>query len=79
MMQVMVSRSEQAMTDVRDDQIDFERVIMDPEYRRHVIVYLNAQARGRDSLRGTAGIRSGAFGKSHRAEVVPYPLLRRLG
>lgn len=66
------------MTDVRDDQIDFERVIMDPEYRRYVIVYLNAQARGRDSIRGTAGVRS-TFGKSYRAETVAYPLLRRLG
>ena len=61
------------MTDVRDDKIDFERVITDPEYRRHVIVFLNAQARG------TPGIRSTPFGKSHRADAVAYPLLRRLG
>ena len=66
------------MTDVRDDQIDFERVITDPEYRRYVIVYLNAQARGRDSVRGMTGGRS-TFGKSYRAEAIAYPLLRRLG
>jgi hypothetical protein len=30
-----------------DDQIDLERVISDPEYRRHVIVYLNGQAPSR--------------------------------
>ena len=64
MMQAMVSRSEQSMTDFRDDQIDFERVVTDPEYRRHVIVFLNAQARGT---------------KSYRTEVTTYPLLRRLG
>ena len=52
------------MTDFRDDQIDFERVVTDPEYRRHVIVFLNAQARG---------------SKSYRAEMTAYPLLRRLG
>lgn len=31
-----------------DDQIDFKRVVTDPAYRRHVIVYLNAQARQLD-------------------------------
>jgi hypothetical protein len=39
------------MTELKDDQIDFDRVVTDPEYRRHVIVYLNAQARGRDVSR----------------------------
>ena len=61
------------MTDFQDDQIDFERVVTDPEYRRHVIVFLNAQARG------AAGMRPPPFGKSHRADAVAYPLLRRLG
>lgn len=27
-----------------DDQIDLERVVSDPDYRRDVIVYLNTQA-----------------------------------
>ena len=45
------------MTELKDDQIDFDRVITDPEYRRHVIVYLNAQARGSDlsRVRGPGG------------------------
>jgi hypothetical protein len=34
-----------------DEQIDFERVVTDPEYRRNVIVYLNAQARRADRSR----------------------------
>ena len=34
---------------LHDDQIDLERVINDPEYRRHVIVYLNAQGPDRRS------------------------------
>lgn len=61
------------MTDVRDDQIDFERVITDPEYRRHVIVYLNAQARGATAVRSTS------FTKPYRGEKAAYPVLRRLG
>jgi hypothetical protein len=28
-----------------DDDIDLERVVIDPEYRRRVIQYLNARAR----------------------------------
>jgi hypothetical protein len=65
------------MTDFRDDQIDFERVVTDPEYRRHVIVYLNAQAHGRDVVRGAA--RPPAFGKAYRADSSAYPALRRFG
>ena len=77
-MQATVSLREQMMTEVRDDQIDFERVITDPEYRRHVIVYLNAQARGRDIGRTGASTRPG-LGKAYRADSAGYGLLRRLG
>jgi hypothetical protein len=66
-------RAETPMTDLRDDQIDFERVVTDPEYRRHVIVYLNKQARGRDTSR------TSTYGKSMRSDTGAYPLLRRLG
>ena len=66
------------MTEVRDDQIDFERVVTDPEYRRHVIVYLNAQAGRRDSGRNAASSRAGG-GKSYRSEISGYGILRRLG
>jgi hypothetical protein len=66
------------MTEVRDDQIDFERVVSDPEYRRHVIVYLNAQARGRDTGRNGGSVRAG-LGKAYRAESAGYGVLRRLG
>jgi hypothetical protein len=38
-----------------DDQIDFERVVADPEYRRQVIVYLNAEARLTDRRRNPHG------------------------
>jgi hypothetical protein len=74
----MVMRAETPMTDLRDDQIDFERVVTDPEYRRHVIVYLNRQAHGRDTSR-PATTRTTSFGKSMRADSGVYPLLRRLG
>jgi hypothetical protein len=77
MMQAMVSLREHGMTEFRDDQIDFERVVTDPEYRRHVIVYLNTQSPGRDTTRnGTSG-RSG-FGKAYRTDT-GYSVLRRLG
>lgn len=66
------------MADLRDDQIDFERVVTDPEYRRHVIVYLNRQAHGRDTSRAGA-TRTASFGKSMRADTGAYPVLRRLG
>jgi hypothetical protein len=72
MMQAMVTCSEQQMSELKDDQIDFDRVVTDPEYRRHVIVYLNSQARTRDPQR--AGGRTPVYGKILRAE-----LLRRLG
>jgi hypothetical protein len=78
MMQATVCLREQTMTEVRDDQIDFERVVTDPEYRRHVIVYLNAQARCRDTGRNVSSIRPGAS-KAYRAEASGYSVLRRLG
>lgn len=31
------------MSIMHDEKIDLERVVSDPEYRRHVIVYLNEQ------------------------------------
>lgn len=40
-----------------DEQIDFERVVTDPEYRRNVIVYLNAQARRRTGRAMSSGLR----------------------
>ena len=51
------------MTEMKDDQIDFDRVVSDPEYRRHVITYLNAQARremARSGARGYGKVRSEA-------------------
>lgn len=63
MMQAMVFCSEQPMNELKDDQIDFDRVVTDPEYRRHVIVYLNALARGRDLTRA----RSSGAGRRQEA------------
>jgi hypothetical protein len=68
MMQAMVIRSEHPMSELDNDQIDYDRVVSDPEYRRHVIVYLNAQERGG---------RKPAY-KTLRPEPA-YPVLRRLG
>lgn len=62
------------MAELRDDQIDFERVITDPEYRRSVITYLNAQARSRDGGRVPT-----ARAKPYRAEIAGRPALRRVG
>jgi hypothetical protein len=73
MMQAMVSNAEPQMTDLEDDQIDFDRVVTDPDYRRDVIVYLNAQARRRESGRPTV------MGKMLRPEPSNYLPLRRLG
>lgn len=61
------------MNTLREDQIDFERVVTDPEYRRHVIVYLNAQAGRRESGRASSYV------KTYRAEFAGYPALRRIG
>jgi hypothetical protein len=66
------------MTEVRDDQIDFERVVTDPEYRRHVIVYLNSQAGRRDNARNSTSSRAGG-GKAYRSAISGYGVLRRLG
>ena len=52
------------MSDLKDDQIDFDRVINDPEYRRHVILYLNAQARREVTRSGGR-----TFGKRARVET----------
>ncbi len=65
-----------------DDQIDYERVIADPEYRRLVIAYLNAQARRPDRRRApqTATLMGGAIAFSpHRLERPANQLLRRFG
>jgi hypothetical protein len=61
-----------------DDQIDYERVVTDAEYRRHVIVYLNTQARRMDRARSgqRSAAMSGALGRSERPA---NQLLRRLG
>lgn len=66
------------MKELRDDQIDLERVVTDPEYRRHVIIYLNTQACRRDTGRA-AGVRAAVLTKTLRAESGMYPALRRLG
>ena len=66
MMQAMVICPEQSMSELKDDQIDFDRVVNDPEYRRHVIVLLNSQAR-RDMAR--AGSRAAVYGKMLRSEA----------
>ena len=76
MMQAMVSRPEQSMSDLDDDVIDFDRVINDPEYRRHVIVYLNAQERCEEEV--PADTRKPVY-KMLRPEPGAYPVLRRLG
>ena len=55
-----------------DDQIDYERVIADPEYRRLVIMYLNAQARRSDRRRGGNVI-------AYRLERPANQSLRRFG
>jgi hypothetical protein len=68
MMQAMVFRSERPMSELDNDQIDYDRVVNDPEYRRHVIVYLNAQE---------CGSRKPAY-KMLGPEPA-YPVLRRLG
>ena len=66
-----------------DDQIDYERVIADPEYRRLVIAYLNAQARRPDRRRGppTAALIGGAiaFNGPPRLDRPANELLRRFG
>jgi hypothetical protein len=54
-----------------DDQIDYERVIADPDYRRLVIAYLNAQARRAERRRGNA--------IAYRFERPANQLLRRFG
>jgi hypothetical protein len=64
MMQAMVIVSEQSMNELKDEQIDFDRVVTDPEYRRLVIVLLNSQAR-RDVTR--AGSRAPVYGKMLRS------------
>lgn len=76
MMQAMVTRSE-PLSELKDDQIDFERVVSDPEYRRHVIVYLNAQARSHEGVRGQG--RTSTHAKLYRAELAGRPALRRIG
>jgi hypothetical protein len=44
-----------AFTEERD--IDLERVVIDPEYRRRVIVYLNARARAeREAMEARARV-----------------------
>jgi hypothetical protein len=66
-----------------DDQIDYERVVADPEYRRQVIVYLNAQERRPDRRRPlqTASSMGNAIGFSgpHRLDRPANQLLRRFG
>ena len=66
-----------------DDQIDYERVIADPEYRRLVIAYLNAQARRPERRRSpqTAALMGGAiaFNGSHRLDRPANEPLRRFG
>jgi hypothetical protein len=59
-----------------DDQIDFERVVADPEYRRQVIVYLNAQAPRADRRRGNNAI---GFTGSQRLDRSASQPLRRFG
>ena len=36
---------------MQDDDIDLERTVTDPAYRRRVVERLNAEARGEDSAR----------------------------
>jgi hypothetical protein len=75
-MQATVFCLEQSMTELEDDQIDFDRVVNDPEYRRHVIVYLNTQEHGENEM--PAGGRKPVY-KMLRPEAGVYPVLRRLG
>ena len=67
-----------------DDQIDLERVVNDPEYRRHVILYLNAQAHPDElSLAITRGTgahgQPGSSGKRLRFQQSANLLLRKIG
>lgn len=66
-----------------DDQIDYERVVADPEYRRLVIVYLNAQARPADRRRASQAPslmgNTIGFNGSHRLDRPANQLLRRFG
>lgn len=59
-----------------DDQIDYERVVADPEYRRQVIVYLNTAARRRNAQNAALG--NGMIG-AHRLERPANARLRRFG
>jgi hypothetical protein len=64
-----------------DDQIDYERVIADPEYRRLVIVYLNTPRTDRRRSPQAAALVGGAiaFNGQHRLDRPANQLLRRFG
>jgi hypothetical protein len=66
-----------------DDQIDYERVVADPEYRRLVIVYLNTQARPTDRRRPSQGSTLAgsaiSFNASPRLDRAANLPLRRYG
>jgi hypothetical protein len=71
---------ETTMPITNDDQIDYERVVADPEYRRQVIVYLNAQERRTDRRR-PASLPGNAIGfpGPHWLERPANQRLRRFG
>jgi hypothetical protein len=66
-----------------DDQIDLERVVSDPEYRRHVIVYLNEQAPShRSQARSWPATAHSFSGSNGNCIAFPQPSiapLRRFG
>jgi len=50
-----------SIRDGREDRIDFDRVVFDPEYRRSVIARLNTDERGVDGIAPEGGTPSGAI------------------
>lgn len=62
-----------------DDQIDLDRVITDPEYRRHVIIYLNAQARRLGRSPRTAAMSLGFIGPGRGIDRLTQQPMRRTG
>lgn len=69
---------------MHDDQIDLERVVNDPEYRRHVIVYLNERARPDNRSLSAARSASvhpqpGASGPRMKLQQPATAMLRKIG
>ncbi len=69
---------------MHDDQIDFERVVSDPEYRRDVILYLNERTDAGDrphALTRTASVHSqpNASGPRRKFQQPANVALRKIG